>query len=521
MTLDSLWIGIAFLLGFLMRRIKLPPMLGFLLAGFAINALGLKHGLLLDELADFGVMLLLFTIGLKVNIKSLADGVVWGGGIISAIIITLITGAFIYLAHTAHLPIFEDLSLPQIALIAFALSFSSTVFVVKILEEQGSINTSEGKVAIGILIIQDIIAVVFLTISKGGWPSPWALLLILTPLLRPILLWVLKKTGHGEMLILFGFFVAAMGGEIFEIVGLKADLGALVFGIILSNSKKSNELAKNLLNFKDFFLIAFFLNIGFFGLPNLNSFYVALILSLVLLIKPFIFHSIFTRFKFPVRSSYFAAISLTNYSEFGLIVGVLATKMGWIPASWLVILALAITISFIISSLFNEYSVEFFEKKNRFICSFGKSKDFNSNEQADICDAKVFIFGMGQIGAITYDRLNQLHPGQVLGLDPDETVVDENLAKNRKIILHDATDTDFWDNVCKDGVIMVVLAMPDFNSNLFTLKLIKTTQSEIKIFAASRFDDEVKQLEDAGANHVFNLVEEAGKGMVNDILSKV
>lgn len=520
MAIDSLWIGIAFLLGFLMRRIKMPPMLGFLIAGFVINALSLEHGILLDNLADLGVMLLLFTIGLKLKIKSLAEGAVWGGGLIAAILTTAIFALFLYLAFVANLAIFKELTLAQIALIAFALSFSSTVFVVKILEEQGSINTSEGRVAVGVLIIQDILAVVFLTISKAGWPSPWAILLILTPLLRPVLLWILKKSGHGEMLILFGFFVAVIGGELFESFGLKADLGALIFGIILSNTKKSNELAKTLLNFKDFFLIAFFLNIGFFGLPNINTFAIAILLSIVLIIKPFIFHFAFTRFKFPVRSSYFAAISLTNYSEFGLIVGVLATKMGWIPTQWLIILALAISISFIISSVLNNYSVKLFEQQTHFICTFGKSKDYTYDDQANICDAKVFIFGMGRIGTITYDRLNQMYPNEVLALDSDENVVNEHVAKNRKVIHHDATDTEFWSNVCKDDVNLVVLAMSDFKSNMFTLKLINTTESKIKIFAAARFDDEVNQLKEAGAHHVFNLVEEAGKGLVNDILSK-
>lgn len=520
MPLDSIWIAIAFFLGFIMRRINLPPMLGFLFAGFIINGLNLEHGKLLDELADLGVMLLLFTIGLKLKIKSLTKSVVWAGGLVVAIITTLLFGGFLYLAYLSNIPVFNELTITQIALIAFALSFSSTVFVVKILEEQGNLNTSEGKVAIGVLIIQDILAVTFLTASKGTWPSPWALLLLFTPLFRPVLLWILKKSGHGEMLILFGFFVAAIGGEIFEIAGLKSDLGALVFGIILSNDKKSNELAKTLLNFKDFFLIAFFLNIGLYGLPTIHSFGTAILLTVILLFKPFIYHFTFTRFKFPVRSSYFASMSLTNYSEFGLIVGVLATKMGWIPAQWLIVIALAISFSFIISSLFNEYAVNLFEKQTKYICSFGQDKNYSCENQADICDAKVFIFGMGRIGTITYDTLEKLYPNQVLALDSDESVVNKHMEHNRKVILHDATDTEFWNNICKDGVNMVVLAMSDFNSNIFTLKLINTTNSNIQIYAAARFDDEVQQLKDAGAHHVFNLIEEAGKGLVNDILSK-
>lgn len=520
MTIDSVWLGIAFLSGFIMRRIGLPPMLGFLLAGFVLHGIDMEHGQLLDGLADTGVMLLLFTIGLKLKIKSLADKVIWAGGLLSSVLSTLIFAAFLYLAMFSGLPFFNELSIVQIGIIALALSFSSTVFVIKLLEERGNLNTSEGKVAIGILIIQDIIAVIFLTISKEGWPSIFALLLLLTPLLRPLLLWVLRKTGHGEMLLLFGFFIAVLGGELFESVGLKSDLGALVFGMIIANDKKTNELANNLLHFKDFFLIAFFLNIGFIGLPNIHTVWISIVLGLLLVIKPIIYHFSFTRFKFPVRASYFSAISLTNYSEFGLIIGLIGTRMGWIGSEWLVVLALSISISFVISSLLNKHSINIFERYLKLICSFGEVKPYTCDLQSSVCEAKAFVFGMGQIGTVIYDQLIQQYPEKVIGLDSDEDVVQRHRNENRKVIVNDAADTEFWDNICKDHVNIVVLAMPNYESNSFTLKLITTTNSKVKIFATAIYDDEVSRLKNEGAHYVFNIHEEAGKGLVNDILSK-
>ncbi len=520
MTIDSVWLGIAFLCGFTMRRIGLPPMLGFLLAGFVLHGINMEHGQLLDGLADTGVMLLLFTIGLKLKIKTLTDKVIWAGGLLSSILSTLLFGSFLYLAMFSGLPFFKELNIQQIGIIALALSFSSTVFVIKLLEDRGNLNTSEGKVAIGILIIQDIIAVVFLTISKEGWPSIYAFLLLLTPLLRPVLLWILRKSGHGEMLLLFGFFIAVLGGEIFELVGLKSDLGALVFGMIIANDKKTNELANNLLHFKDFFLIAFFLNIGFIGLPNIHTLWISIVLGLLLVLKPLIYHFSFTRFKFPVRASYFAAISLTNYSEFGLIIGLIGTKMGWINSQWLVVIALSISISFVISSLLNKHSIRIFEKYLSLICSFGETKPYSCDFQSEVCEAKAFVFGMGQIGTVIYDKLNDTYPDKVIGLDSDEDAVKNHISKNRKVVLNDAADTEFWDNVCKDQVNIVVLAMPNYKANSFTLKLITTTHSKIKIFATAIYDDEVSKLKNEGAHYVFNIHEEAGKGLVNDILAK-
>ena len=114
------------------------------------------------------------------------------------------------------------------AVIAFALSFSSTVFAVKTLEDRGEMKSRHGQVAIGILIIQDIIAVIFLTFATDKSPTLWALALLSLPFFRPLLNHFIERSGHGEVLILFGMFMAIGGGELFNLVGMKADLGALL-----------------------------------------------------------------------------------------------------------------------------------------------------------------------------------------------------------------------------------------------------------------------------------------------------
>ena len=119
-------------------------------------------------------------------------------------------------------------SMQTIALLAFALSFSSTVFVVKVLEG-GANHALYGRVAIGILVMQDIIAVIFLTATGGHPPSPWALALVgLWPLTR-VLRRIWTRLGHGEMQSLFGIVMALVPGyALFSSVGLKGDLGALI-----------------------------------------------------------------------------------------------------------------------------------------------------------------------------------------------------------------------------------------------------------------------------------------------------
>jgi predicted Kef-type K+ transport protein len=173
--MDALWIIVAFALGFLARQVGLPPLVGYLVAGFALKASGVEHGYLIVEFADIGVILLLFSIGLKLRLRSLIRPEIWAGASIHMLTTVIVFGLGIFLLAAAGLSKFAVVDLKISLMIAFALSFSSTVFAVKTLEEKGEMYSLHGHVAIGILIMQDIIAVVFITASTGKLPSLWAL----------------------------------------------------------------------------------------------------------------------------------------------------------------------------------------------------------------------------------------------------------------------------------------------------------------------------------------------------------
>ena len=204
-------LAIAFLLGFGARLIGLPALVGFLVAGFVLNALGVKDDETLKLVGDFGVTLLLFTIGLKLKVKNLARPEVWGGATLHALITTVIFSFVFYGLAIAGAPLFADLGPGTLVLIAFAASFSSTVFAVKVLEEKGEMSSLHGRTAIGILIMEDVFAVIFLTVSTGKVPSVWAVPLILGLFLfRPVMAWILDRVGHGELLPIFAMFSALL-----------------------------------------------------------------------------------------------------------------------------------------------------------------------------------------------------------------------------------------------------------------------------------------------------------------------
>ena len=175
---DLYWLGPALVSGVLAVRFGLPPLVGYLIAGFVLNALGFNDHVKLTAIGNLGVTLLLFTIGLKLDVRSLLRPVIWAGTTLHMLAVIVIFGTGLYWLSLTGLAIFAEVDFRIALLIGFALSFSSTVFAVKVLEEKGEYTSRYGQLAIGVLIMQDIFAVLFLAVSAGKIPSPWAFALL-------------------------------------------------------------------------------------------------------------------------------------------------------------------------------------------------------------------------------------------------------------------------------------------------------------------------------------------------------
>lgn len=506
---------IAFVLGFLMKLFRLPPMLGFLIAGFVLNTMGVESNETIERASSLGILLLLFTIGLKLNVRSLLRKHVWRGGIYHLIIIVLIYSLIMALLAFLGLKYFSELTLKVTALIAFALSFSSTVFAVKVLEEKGEMKSLQGRTAISILIIQDILAVIFLTLAKGSFPSIWAVLLLGFPLLRRPLLWLMNKSGHGEMMVLYGFLLALSGAELFSLLGLKADLGALVAGLVVANSQKSEELSKTLLNFKEFFLVAFFLSIGLTGTPEWWMLGISIVFIMLIPLKGFFYFWILTRFRLRARTSFWISLSLSNYSEFALIVASMAVSASLLSSEWLLIFSITVSLSFLISSPMNSYL--YFSIFEKFLMRFESKKRLADDRPIQTDGADILIFGMGKVGTMSYDYMASKYGKHVLGLDADYSTALAHKKERRNVIVGDATDSGFWENLERGNVSIVLLTMSNHSANKFAVIRLKHSHFTGKIAAVAHYEDEIKELQSLGVDSVFNLYEEAGIGFAKHV----
>ncbi len=514
--MDPFWITLAFLLGFAVRQVGLPPLVGFLAAGFLLNAFGVEGGAVLEEVADLGVLLLLFSIGLKLHLKSLLKPEVWAGASIHMLITIGVFSVALFCLGLVGLPFFAELDFKPAILVAFALSFSSTVFAVKVLEEKGEMAALHGRVAIGILIMQDIFAVLFLTFSLGKLPSFWALVVpaVLWGL-RPLLFRIMDRCGHGELLLLFGLFAGlVVGATGFELVGLKPDLGALVLGVLLAGHAKASELAKSLMGFKDLLLVGFFLSIGLSGTPSLAALGVALLLVLAVPCKVALFMLLLTRFRLRARSSLLSSLSLANYSEFGLIVAAVGAANGWISHEWLVIIAIALSITFVLAAPLNSAADRIYTRSKEWLRRFETDTRHPDDQPIDSGEATIGVFGMGRIGTAAYDFMRERYGDQVLGLDFDLETVRQQQQKGRQVVFGDPTDPDFWARIQtrQVQVRLVMLALPKHVANLTAARQLIAKGFKGQIAAIAQFDDQVAELKELGVQATFNFYSEAGVG---------
>ncbi|MEN8169616.1 MAG: cation:proton antiporter family protein [Pseudomonadota bacterium] len=515
---DVAWISLAFLLGFLARLIKLPPLVGFLATGFILNYMGITSGEMLQKLADLGITLLLFTVGLKLNLKVLIRPQVWSVTVLHISVIVALFGAIIFGLTLMSAPLFSGLDLQMSLMLAFALSFSSTVFVVKSLEEKGEMKSLHGRIAIGILVMQDLAAVIFLAASTGKIPSPWALLLFFLIPMRPLFHQLLQKTGHGELMILYGLVLALGGAELFELGGVKDDLGALIMGVLISTHPKSKEMSKSMLGFKDLFLVGFFLSIGMSGQLSLEALIIGILLVPFIFVKSALFLTLMTRFKLRARTSLLTTLNLTNYSEFGLIVAAIGVTNGWMDGEWLVVIAIALSLSFVIAAPLNSLDDRIYSRFRGLWMRFQRKERLEDDRLLDTLGATIAIFGMGRVGSGAYDRMREFHGDTVVGIDFDADLIKKHQSLGRNALHGDPSDADFWEIVEQDHSIeLVMLALPNLRANLDAVEQLKKISFSGRIAATARFPDEVNLLRQAGATAVFNIYTEAGTGFADHV----
>lgn len=497
------WIAAAFVLGLAVRAVGLPTLVGYLAAGFGLRAAGVEGGPALEHVAHLGVLLLLFSVGLKLRLATLVRREVLVGGLGHLMLVSA-AGALVLLAVTSLAP--------GTALVLGAVAaFSSTVMAAKVLEEKSELRTFHGRTAIGILIVQDLVAVALLSTASGSAPSPWSLLWLGLPLARTALSRLLSLSGHGDLLVLYGMLLAlAIGGAGFEWSGLSAELGALVLGTLLAGHPRTGELANALWNVKELFLIGFFLSVGMAGLPGMQELLLAGALLLALPFKTALYFGVLLLFRLRARTAFLAALALGSYSEFGLIVAQLGLREGWLSETWLVALAVAVAVSFALAAPLNAASHGLFARFESRLERFQSRRRHADDEPLSLGEADLLIFGMGRIGSGAYAYLTE-QGARVVGVDSDPERVARLRREGLRVEYGDAEDPDLWQRLALGGVEAVLLALPDVASKTQAALALRMRGYSGLVAATTAFPEEATALEEAGVGLTFNHFDRAGE----------
>ncbi len=501
--------------GAVAHLVRLPPLIGFLAAGFVLNAFGVTPPEQLGLVSELGVALLLFGIGLKLDIRTLVEREVWVTATAHLATSTVVGAGLLFGFGALGAGLLAGESLYVCVVLAFALSFSSTVFVVKLLEERGSSQSVGGRTAIGILVVQDVAAVVFLSATNDRHPSPWAALLVLLLPAAWLFRWVLRTLGHDELRPLFGLTMALVPGyALFDAVGLKGELGALVVGTLLAFQPGAGELAKSLFVPKELLLVGFYLSIGFIGLPSAQHLLVALLLLLLLPLKALGFVLLMWASGLRRRTSVRTGIALANFSEFGLIVTVsLSTDV--LSDDWLVVLATAIAASVTLSAIAARHLEPLERVGQRLLPERGSDRLHPLDRPIDVTHADAVVLGMGRIGTAAYARLTEQYGLVVVGIESLRSRVEHLRAAGYDVIEADATDPEFWARLGAAEVEIAVLAMPFHGNNLDALDKLRAGGFSGTVAVVAQYDDDLAQGLRHGAHTGIQLYEGAGSELAD------
>lgn len=506
-------------LGFTATLLRLPPLVGFLLAGFILGASPIPNLEYVEVLGDLGVAVLLFTIGLKLDPRALARREVTGTALVAMVVLTSLGSVLIGGLLLLGLQV-DTVTPAGVVVLGFALSFSSTVVVVKLLEDRDDTGSLYGRIAIGVLVVQDIAAVLYMTLASGEVPSPWALALVLLWPASRLFGVVLDRIDHREMRTLFGISMALLPGYLlFDIVGIDGDLGALIMGALLASHPAAKELSGALFTIKELLLVGFFLAIGLGGVPHTGAFVLAAVLLLLLPLRGLVYTVTVRVFRMRRRTSALAGLSMTAYSEFALIVVAVAVDHGYLGQEWTAAISLALALSFVVSAIVNRHPAALVRWISGLVPRRSPDTLHPEERPLDLTGVRIVIFGMGRVGRATYARLCADGESGVLGIDNDAAKVEALEGAGLNVIEADATDQEFWERLDAVHATRAVLAMPEVGANVRVLEWLNRSSFDGQVLAISRFDDEAAQMRERGVDAVINMYDGVGAALAEAVES--
>ncbi len=502
-------------LGIAARLLKQPVILAYILTGVIIGIFGFLHLAdkeLFHTFSELGIMFLLFLIGLEINYTSLRlvgkASVLVGLG---QIIFTFIPG--FYIAR------FFDFNFLQAAYIAIALTFSSTIIVVKLLSEKRDTNSLYGKISIGFLLVQDFVAIliliflagiqsgkeivfndIFLTTLKG-----LGLFVAMLWLGRKILPLLFDKIARSQELLFLTSVAWCLGLATMVVkTGFSIEIGGFLAGLALANSSEHFQISARIRSLRDFFVLIFFVILGSsLVFSNFSGLTLPIIVfSLFVLIgNPLIVLIIMGLLGYRKRTSFLCGITVAQISEFSLILAALGLKLGHLDNKIVALITAVGIITITLSSYLIIYNDQIFQRLSRFLSIFERRRRGKENHIEVEFKKPVILIGAHRVGQ---NIAAHLPKNDLLVIDFDPDVISQMRKQGCATLFGDIADNEIMERANLGSARLIICTSPDFEDNLRILTEIKTIPSKNrpKIILRAENEKDAEIFYQQGADYV-------------------
>lgn len=511
----SVAIGIAAVMALIMKLIKQPLILGYILAGLIVgpSLLGIisqSNQEMFETFSHMGIALLLFIIGLGMNVSELRKQ---GKSVLITAIVALITMVSLGFTVASLLGYFKMESL----IIGFALFFSSTIIIVKILSDRKEQNRLHGQLAIGIILFDDLIATLALLAiaagKNGGLEVDQLIILFLkgVALMAFLVFANLKLLGKitrfmassQELLFLFALSWGFGIGTLFEFAGFSLEVGALFAGVALGSVAYAQEITARLKPLRDFFVVVFFITLGeSLDLQNLGSVIVpALVLAAVVMVaKPTIITLCLGLLGYTKRVSFKAGINLSQISEFSIIMAVLAVSAGMVRPEISAIVTLVAMITIATSTYLMHYDEKLFLLFDKFkLTLFERPTVYKEHVRRKSYPFILFGYHKGGHQFITtFQNMKQ----RFIVVDYDPGVIETLEHHDVPFMYGDATDPELMEEIGVEHAKLIVSTFTDFAITEQLVAGVAKLNDKAVIICHATNQEEAIQLYALGATYV-------------------
>ena len=549
--------GLALVFGFIAARLRMPPLVGYLLAGVMIGPA--TPGFVADvglagQLAEIGVMLLMFGVGLHFSLDDLlaVKRIAIPGAIVQIAVATAMgMGLALYWGWT-----------PGAALVfGLALSVASTVVLLRALEARGVLDSINGRIAVGWLVVEDLVMVLVLVLlpplagllggqSAGlaGAAAPhgiWAtlgitfakivafiaLMLVVGTRLLPRLLWLVARTGSRELFTLC--VIAAALGVAYgsaELFGVSFALGAFFAGMTIRGSEFSHRAAEESLPLRDAFAVLFFVSVGMLFDPQvlLDEPLRVLAVSVIILFgKTVAAVALVLAFRYPLNAALTVGASLAQIGEFSFILAGLGMSLDLLPTEGNSLILAGAIISIACNSLVFS-AINPLQNWLRAHSALARRLEHGNDPTAELpmstnqnlLAGQVVLVGYGRVGQRISQQLNEQGISHVV-VEQNREQVEKLRANNQLAVSGDATDPAVLIQAHIAHAALLVIAAPDAFDALKILEIARTLNPAIEAVLRTHSEEEAALLQREAAGMVFLGENELARGMAQHILARM